>query len=283
MKTRSLFLALAGLMVIMLTSTVWAQSPALKEFSRSAKQEPENWRDAPWRFNIKVYGWIPKAPVTIKADDITIANMPESFDNIFDSLDFAAMAEFEARKGPLGFFVSPIYYEGKDSEHFTGPLGERRKATLEERVWLVDYGVFYEIGRWPLGSNSDSPTVTVEPYAGFRYLHDNIGINVTPGPLGFGVSNHSTLEFNTPIVGLRTSWDLTDRWRVNVSGDYGGWDVDHVNETYQGVGTLGYRFTMWKKPATFFAGYRYLHVNYSKAVEIDVAIKGPIFGLGLEF
>ena len=99
MKTKSLFtLALAGLMVIMLTSTVWAQSSGLKEFSRSAKQEPTNWRDAPWRFNIKVYGWLAEAPVTITADDIVIDRMPESFDNIFDSLDFASMSEFEARK-----------------------------------------------------------------------------------------------------------------------------------------------------------------------------------------
>jgi hypothetical protein len=183
----------------------------------------------------------------------------------------------------LGFFVSPIYYDGKASEHFTGPLGKSRKATLEESVWIIDYGVSYEVGRWRLGKNSDTPAVTVEPYAGFRFLHDNIGIKVSPGVLDLSVSKHYTVKFNTPVIGLRTSWDLTDRWCLNFSGDYGGWDVDHVNETYQGIGAIGYRFTMWEKPAIFFAGYRYLHVDYEKTLDIEVTAKGPLFGIGLEF
>jgi hypothetical protein len=250
----------------------------------SAAEEPANIWDAPWRFNFNIYGWIAKAPVTIKAGDIDIVSLPESFDNILDDMQFTAMFEIEAHKGPLGFFVSPIYYDGKDSEHFTGPLGNRRKFTIEESVWLIDYGVSYEVGRWRLGENSDTPTVAVKPYAGFRFLHDNIGLKLDPGGLlDFGFSKHYTVKFNTPIVGLRTSWDLTDRWYLNVSGDYGGWDVDHVNETYQGIGALGYRFTMWGKPAIFFAGYRYLHVDYDKTLDIEVTLKGPLIGIGLEF
>jgi hypothetical protein len=131
----------------------------------SAAQEGQSWEDAPWRFNANVYGWLPQAPATVKIDQEEVAELPESFDNIFDSLEVMAMLEFEARRGPLGFFISPIYYEGKDTEHFNG-LFERRKITLEETVWLVNYGVGYEIGKWHLGETADSATVTVEPFVG---------------------------------------------------------------------------------------------------------------------
>ena len=55
----------------------------------------------------------------------------------------------------LGFFISPVYYDGKTSEHFTGLAGKRRKVTLEESVWAINYGVGYEIGRWRLGKRSE--------------------------------------------------------------------------------------------------------------------------------
>ena len=79
----------------------------------SAAQAGQGWQDAPWRFSAKGYGWMPSAPVSIKIDQDEVANMPESFDNIFDALEFAAMFELEAHKGPLGFSISPIYYDGK--------------------------------------------------------------------------------------------------------------------------------------------------------------------------
>jgi hypothetical protein len=140
----------------------------------SAAEETTNWRDAPWRFNAKVYGWLPKAPVDIKIDQEEVANLPESLDNILDSVELTAMAEFEAHKGPLGFFVSPVYYDGKDDEKFTGLVGERRKLTLEESAWVIDYGVGYQVGQWQLGEDAGSPTVTVEPYAGALFFHDRI-------------------------------------------------------------------------------------------------------------
>ncbi len=107
--------------------------------------------EAPWRFSAKGYGWLPEAPVDIYIDQQEVANLPESLDNILDDLDLAAMFELEAHKGKLGFFISPIYYEGKDTEHFEVLPGERRKFTMEESVWVVDYGVSYEIGQWRLG------------------------------------------------------------------------------------------------------------------------------------
>jgi hypothetical protein len=250
----------------------------------SAAQEEQGWREAPWRFNAKVYGWLPEAPADIEIDQHEVAFLPESLDNILDDLDLTAMLEFEAHKGKLGFFISPVYYDGKDTEHFDGVPGERRKFTLEESVWVVDYGVAYEIGQWRLGEAADSPTVTVEPFVGGLYFHDKIKIDVTPGLLDRGLRIRKTIEFNTPIVGLNALLRFNDRWSFRVSGNYGGFHISDVNKTWQGIGLLGYHFKIKKTSSQFFVGYRYLHLDYEDdPLAINVDVKGPLVGFGVEF
>jgi hypothetical protein len=270
--TKSVISLLGALLLIGVSATL------------SAAQEGQGWQDAPWRFSFDIYGWLPNAPATIKIDGHEVANMPESFDNILDSLEMAAMLRFDARKGPLGLFVSPIYYDGDYSEHFTGPLGQRRKFELKETVWFIDYGASYEIGRWDIGAEPDSGTVTLAPYAGFRFLHDKIRINVDPGLLDDGVRVRKTISTNAPIVGLDASWQLTPSWTLRVHGDYGGFNVDGMQETYQAVGTLTYHFQWGKLASKAYAGYRYVHLEYEdEPLDIKVAVRGPLVGIGFDF
>jgi hypothetical protein len=256
-----------------------------EESSLSASDSPTDTKEErwPWRFIVNVYGWLPKAPVDIKIDGNDIENFPESFDNIFDSLQFASMSEVEVHKGPFGVFASPIYYSGDDDEKFTGLAGERRKATLDEDVWLIKYGASYDLGPWHLGETSDSPAVVLQPYVGGLYFHDDIEMKVSPGLFDIGLDYKTTLTFNTPIVGLNTLWDLTKRWTLRLGGNYGGFHQDNVKKTYEFVGTVGYRFKMWDVSSKVFAGYRYLHLDYDREVELQVDIKGPLFGIGWEF
>jgi hypothetical protein len=262
------------------------QSETQKTSSLSTTDAPADVKEDrwPWRFRVNGYGWMPRAPVDIEVDDNDVANYPEGFDNIFDSLEFAAMFEVEAYKGPIGAFVSPIYYEGKDTERFTGLAGERRKATLKEKVWLIKYGVSYDLGPWRLGKTSDSPTVVLQPYVGGLYLHDDITLQTNKGLLDEGLDFKTTIEINTPIVGLNTLWDLTKRWNLRLGANYGGWDVDDMKKTYEFIGTVGFNFKMWNVSSHVFAGYRYVHIDYKKKnVELKVDIEGPLVGIGWEF
>ena len=283
-------LAILCLFALMLIGTSAIPSAAeeptdtQKKSSPSWEQVVAGWREAPWRFNVNVYGWLPSAPVDIKVDGNEVAHYPERFDNIFDSLQMAAMGEVEIHKGPFGVFGSPIYYDGKDHENFTGLLGQSRRATLEEKVWLIKYGASYDLGPWHLGETSDSPAVVLQPYVGGLYFHDDIEMKVSPGLFDIGLDYKTTLTFNTPIVGLNTLWDLTKRWTLRLGGNYGGFHVDNVKKTYEFVGTVGYRFKMWDVSSKVFAGYRYLRVDYEKRnVELQVDIQGPLFGIGWEF
>jgi hypothetical protein len=250
----------------------------------SVAQAGQGWQDEPWQFSFKGYGWLPEAPAEIKVKGHGVTNLPESLDNILDSLEMAAMLELEAHKGKLGFYVSPVYYKGKYTEHFAGLPGEVHKFTLKESVWAIDYGVAYELGQWSLGKAADSPTVTVEPFVGGLYFHDPLKIDVTPGLLGKGLRVRKTITFNTPIVGLNTLWRFNDRWSLRVSGNYGVFNASEVNRTWQGIGLVGYHFKIKNTPSQVFAGYRYLHVDLENdPIELEVDVKGPLLGFGVEF
>lgn len=84
--------------------------------------EPMSISEAPWQFSFNIYGWLPDAPATIKVDGVEIAKIPETFDNILRALEMMAMLRFDARKGPLGLFDSPIYYDGDYDKRFTGSV-----------------------------------------------------------------------------------------------------------------------------------------------------------------
>jgi len=246
-------------------------SPAFSAEKKSTDQKKDPWA---WRFNANVYGWMPWAPAEIKVGDFE-EDIPEDFGTILESLKMAAMFEVEVHKGPIGVFVSPIFAEVDDSKYHQG-LVERRKVTLKEQLWLIDYGASYTFGPWDFGNGSK---FAIEPYAGARFLNDNLKIEVKPGP-----SYLKTIAFNTPIIGLRTHWDFGNPWYLNISGDYGGFDVENVEQTWQTVGRLGYRFKIMDVSTSAFIGFRYVHVHYSdNALDIKVDIYGPFLGLGIEF
>ena len=115
---------------------------------------------------------------------------------------------------------------------------------------------------------------------GALWAHDNIKLNFSPGG-----NEHAQIKFLAPVIGLRTFWELTDRWDLRLSGNYGGFDVDNLEETYDLTGTIAYKFTMWGASSSVFAGYRYLNLHYDKRsdVELDVTAKGPLLGIGWSF
>jgi hypothetical protein len=120
-------LALACLLALMLVGTSATPSAAeeptntQEEAPSSAEQVVAGWREAPWRFNVNVYAWFPKAPVKIDVGQVEV-DLPETLSNIYSGIQLGGMAELEVHKGPIGVFASPLYVKLKDSEHIQGPL-----------------------------------------------------------------------------------------------------------------------------------------------------------------
>jgi hypothetical protein len=241
--------------------------------------------EEPWRFNAAMYLWFPNAPATITIGHAD-TTLPESTGTIYDSLQFGMMLDFEARKGRFGGYFAPIFVWLRDddaSNVIQGP-NQLHQLIVSESVYLMDFGLNYEIGRWRLWNRPNwvvaGPAVTVEPFFGARSLVDDLTITLTPGG-----SFKPRVSFITPVIGLRTLWDITDRFNLRIEGDYGGFGgVDKVETTYDVFALVGYRFKPRENlDINVFAGYRYLYIDYKSVAELEVAIKGAFLGVALEF
>jgi len=239
-----------------------------------------------WNYEWYIDLWVPAAPVTLISGDIEV-ELPESARTIYRALNFSSMMRFKARKGPLGLFVNPIYYNGTwEDEFMKFPLAGR-EYKLNERAFLVDYGVSYEIGRWGIGKNGISREITLEPYAGFRWFYDNLTLKVEPGLILDGFKKYINVNINAPIIGLQSRANLSNSWDVLFVGDYGGFDVDNMDKTFQLATYFEYNFNWGKnkdKSARAYLGYRYLYLEgENDKTYVDVAVKGPIVGIGFLF
>lgn len=249
-----------------------------------AAQGAETVPSTPWKFRGNVYGWLPDAPATINVDGKEVVDVPEDLGTILDDAEALAMFELQAQKGRLVLFANVVYYKGEEDDNFTGPVtGLARKFTLEEEVTTIKYGVGYEFGPWDLGNNNLS-SLTLTPWVGGTWFHDNWSVKVKPKDEPGGGRVSGTFEFNTPMVGLASRSRLSQNWSTFLSYGQGGWDIDDVDEIYDFIGTLNYRFKMGEVPARTFLGYRYLRIEWKDdPEELRLTVKGPLIGIGWEF
>lgn len=242
--------------------------------------------ESSWDYEWYIDLWFPEAPATIISGDIEV-ELPESTRNIYRAMNFSSMMRFKARKGPLGLFVNPIYYNGTWEDEFKKFPLTGREYKLNERVWLVDFGVSYEVGRWDIGKNGQSRELTLEPYIGARYFHDNVTLKVQPGVILDGFKKYITVDITTPIIGLQSRANLTKSWDFLFVGDYGVFGSSSFEKTYQVAGYFEYNFNWGKtkqRSARAFLGYRYLYLEGENSTTyVDVAVRGPIMGIGFLF
>ena len=184
------------------------------------------------------------------------------------------------------FYANTVYCKGDYDKYFTGRLsGARRNFELEEEAWAIKYGVGCQLGPWNLNENPVPQILTAYPWVGAFFFHDDWTVNVSPaGEFFDGVNEEGTLDFNTPMVGLTARWKITERWYMNLSYGYGGWGVSDVDEIYDFLGNVAYRFKMGDVSSRVFAGYRYLRIDYEKQpVTLKVDVKGPSLALAGSF
>lgn len=239
---------------------------------------------APWKLTARIYSWLPDAPAAIKIGQTPVGNLPEDLDTILEGLQFMSMTEFELSKGPLVLWVAPIYYNGQVHRTLVGPApGETRRYSVSEKVWLIGYGVGWRFGPWKLSKSENYPMLSLTPIAGFRYFHDPIRVNVPPGMTDPGLAHKTTANFNTPIAGLKTVFEFSDRWSLGLEGDYGVFDADNVKKLWQAIGLVHYKFGTRSE---LYLGYRYLRLELRDPpdpLEVDLDVKGPLLGYGIRW
>jgi hypothetical protein len=234
-----------------------------------------------WTFQLAPYLWATQVEgdATFRGQE---GELDLSFGDIWDELDGVVMVEGEARKGRLGAFVNLLY--GTISPSF-----DTFSSSIDTDITYssVGFGGYYRLGPYDLSSAalSDEPKLVVDLYAGARYTHIDVDVNLNLGP---GRSSSGDEGWIDPIVGVRTMWQLTPRWSITAYGDVGGFGVGS-DFSWLANGLVGYRFDLFgEKDSKFLVGDRALYQDYSSGsggnkFAWDVTIHGPLIALAVEF
>lgn len=100
-------------------------------------------------------------------------------------------------------------------------------------------------------------------------------------PLGDQDSFHSAnKDWADPIIGLRSQWNINDKWYLAGKGDIGGFGVSS-DLTWELQGTVGYHFTPCFSTEI---GYRYFDTDYNDGgFTYDVAQAGLLLNFNFTF
>lgn len=224
-----------------------------------------------WEFHLTPYGWLSAIDGTSGPTGFP-AEIDAGFDDVFDVLEMAAALQFEARRGCWGFMADAFYAELGSSGTLPGPL--QTNVDVDFKQFIGEFVVFYRV--------SESPQSFVDLYAGIR--HNSLSIDLLATSTGtllpIGGARSGDKDWTDPIIGVRSQWELNDRWFLAAKSDIGGFGVDS-DFTLNIQGTVGYRFN---ESVALEVGYRYFDTDYSdNGFTYDVAQSGAVIGLNFDF
>ncbi len=274
----SRLITIATLMLVF-TATVSAQlldEPSDRDAAKAAETirsdtavaNPQAVDPDRWRFRLTPYLWI--AGISGRAGVANLAVDVDSGltdDNV--NLNFGFMATFEARKKRF-IILTDLQYSNLGTDRPTpGPLFSN--ATADFKTFILDPEVGYRIFENP--ERGDFFGVV----GGIRYWHVRADLSFNPGLLT-AVSASRGRGWVDAVGGVRGGVRLSRRIFFTGKADLGGGGSEL---TYQLFGGVGFQLT---EHFSLTGGYRDLKVDYNKdGFLFDVALHGPVFGLGIRF
>lgn len=255
--TRSSFFYTVCVIGSMLASPVWADGDE-------------------WRIDLNTWVWAMGIEGDVGARGLT-TSVDASFTDVLDASDslIGLAGRLEVGKGKWGGFLDGAYNKiGVDNA--TGPLGLANvDATVKQGV--VDFGLMYRLLDTPADNGSQRHN-TLDAYAGARYQTLNIELDPAVLP-----SRERSRDWIDPIVGLKGTVPLTDRFYLTAWGDIGGFGVAS-DLTWATTAVIHYDFILFDRPATIFTGYRAVGTDYTDGSGADLftwdtTLHGPILGL----
>ena len=234
----------------------------------STTPKPQATSTDDWQFQFSPYFWMASLHGTGGVGNRS-AQVDMSFGDIFDSLKFALMGVFEARKDKLVFLTDLEYVSIEDEGATPGPLFSN--VTAKFKTFIFDPEVGYRL--------YDDPAkgAYVDVLGGIRVWHVSTELDFGAGILP-ATQVQGSRTWVDAIVGLRGKAAVSQKVFVTGKFDLGGGGSKF---TWQLFGGGGYNIN--QKVALIF-GYRVLDVNYNKNNFIyDMNQRGPIMGLGFKF
>lgn len=233
--------------------------------------------DDGWRVIVSPYVWAASLD-----GDLALAGLQTPvdapFSDIFDHLDFVAMAEAEIGRGRWALLVDGEYVKTSQEERVLGA-----PVDLGIRTVNVDVAVAYRAYERPLGGTTRlgrPRRFTIEPIAGARWTRLEAEVAAP------GLEAGRKSEWTEPILGVRADYDVDAAWTLAGRVDVGvGGDDDSVNA---GV-MLGYGAQFLGRPTVWRFGYRLLWQDHRArdftggTFRWDVTRQGPVAGFSMQF
>jgi hypothetical protein len=225
-----------------------------------ASNETEGTESESWEFEFTPYIWAAGLDGDVSTGGVTSPIENDYNFLVLENLDLAGSATFEARKQNWALLFDGLYT--RFSDDLTNP---------SFRTNLVNEGGFFEAAV----SYRFEKLKFLEIIAGARYVFVNLDLALTPGPVVKG-----SKDWVDPVLGLRFSWEMTDRWLMRLRGDLGGFGAGSDLVSSAAL-TIEYRLS---EIFSLKAGYRFMKGEFEDQDFVhDVSLSGFGLGLGIRF
>ena len=217
-----------------------------------------------WEFEVTPYLWGAgiEGDVTVGGQSVAISS---SFSDILKTLEIAGALQMKARRGPWVLWTQ-VDYLAQSTDKLDSPPEHVR---LDSDTTMLTAG----FGRQFVSS---SERASIDVLLGLHYFSMDNALRFDT----LGTFRNSS-SFTDPVLILRPSFQLSDRWKFNPLFSFGsGGDSE---ETYELLAEL--QFQTSKRAALKF-GYRLLHYdvkNSAGADQFDGSFQGPYLGYGWTF
>ena len=225
-----------------------------------------------WEYSLSVYGWFTglSSRVETRFGDV---EAELDFGDIWEQLNVAAFAAFEARNGRWALLTDLNYSNLTAKEDAPAVLGFE-DVEVDTRLTLVSALAAYSV--------VDRPDLRVDVAGGFRYYDLDIDIALNAAAAANDRAASLGESWIDPVLGARFRAPVSGAWFVDGFADIGGFGLHGASDpSWQVYGGLGYRFNeTW----ALRGGYRYLSVEK----EIDdrdtrLELYGPLLGVTARF
>jgi hypothetical protein len=223
--------------------------------------------DEGWDWMVAPYGWAASIGTDLRSGQPPVGGTSTDidFDDIIDKIDGAFQIHVEGQGDHFGVFADFTYLglaDERDHPRF------RTESDLDTRLFEI-------AAVWSPG---DQRHRGVELFAGLRYIDVDVTVQLDPeNPLFETTSLDGGETFNDFMVGVRYTWDLSDRWGVTMRGDGSFGDTDG---TWNASVVADYKM----KHGAWLFGYRYLSVELkTRGNRFDITMNGPMVGYGFMF
>lgn len=223
-----------------------SRSPPAETTRTNETKGPQTSADPGWEFSVAPYFFLASLDGTVGVVGQR-AEVSASFRDLFRNLDFAAMGQFEARKGNWSILGDAMYMSLSGKR--VTPSRFFSDIDVEVKETILEPAVAYRVMKSEKGS--------IDLLGGVRIWHVKTHLTFQPRILPL-VDVEGSKNWADPIVGARGVANLSPRVFLLGRFDAGGFGVGS-DFTGQAFGGAGFQV---KPRVALIGGYRYLRADY---------------------